>query len=162
VDELRQRIAALYQSDDMPHFQGLRCGAWEPSGCERASLTVSVEEDDRCAQVYGEGYPLGCVATFCVDWELRRMDKVRVNSRFFHADTSNKYTVNPEIQPPGALFFNLLFWKKLFNKNAINSHFSFFWPYKSSEGGSITGGGALFQDLLCMYKYKYIRININI
>jgi hypothetical protein len=37
----------------------------------------------------------------------------------------NLNTVNPPIEPPGALYFNLLFWKKLFNKNAINSHFLF-------------------------------------
>jgi hypothetical protein len=48
------------------------------------------------------------------------------------------YTVNPLIEPPGALYFNLLFWKKWFNKNAINSHFSFFFGL-ASKGGSNTG-----------------------
>jgi hypothetical protein len=45
-------------------------------------------------------------------------------------------TVNALKYGHGRIFFNCLFWKKLFNKNAINSHFSFFglimaypWPY---------------------------------
>jgi hypothetical protein len=38
---------------------------------------------------------------------------------------------------PGAFIFRSLFLKKLFNKNAINSHFSFFSPYKGLRGAFI-------------------------
>jgi hypothetical protein len=63
------------------------------------------------------------------------------------------YTVNPEIETPGLLFFNLLFWKKLLNKNAINSHFSFFWPYKASEGVSISGFTVILKHIKNNYKH---------
>jgi hypothetical protein len=38
-------------------------------------------------------------------------------------------TVNALKYRHGAIFFNYLFWKKLLNKNAINSHFSFLRAY---------------------------------
>jgi hypothetical protein len=44
---------------------------------------------------------------------------------------------------PGRLFFEHFFLKKLFNKNAIKSNFSFFWPYKGLRGAFIREGRLL-------------------
>jgi hypothetical protein len=53
-----------------------------------------------------------------------------------------RYRIFPN-KRPGALIFRLTFLKKLLIKNAINSHFSFFWPYKDSEGALIGKGRLL-------------------
>jgi hypothetical protein len=40
--------------------------------------------------------------------------------------------------------------------------FLFFWPYKASEGVSISGGGFLFQDLRYIKPEQKYTDNINI
>jgi hypothetical protein len=61
-----------------------------------------------------------------------------------------KNVVNPLIEPPGALYFNLLFWKKLFNKNAINFYFSFFVGLIRPQRGAQIERGAQLKDLRYM------------
>jgi hypothetical protein len=56
-----------------------------------------------------------------------------------------------------AFIFRLTFWKKLFIKNAINSHFSFFWPYKGL-GECVHWGDAFIRtNTVIRHRKKVIR-----
>jgi hypothetical protein len=59
-----------------------------------------------------------------------------VSKNYFENFLYVLYTVFLLINAPGRLFFDH-FLKKLFNKNAINSHYSFFSPYKGLRGAFI-------------------------